>query len=60
MSRVNDIYDGWVVREGKILLDNFLHQERLLDVIISSSPRPGVKLKKSGVAERRLPKCYGN
>jgi hypothetical protein len=60
MSRVNDIYDGWVVREGKILLDNFLHQERLGDVIINKGSRPGVKLKESDVAERRLPKCYGN
>jgi hypothetical protein len=34
MSRVNDIYDGWVVREDKILSGNFLHQERLWDVII--------------------------
>jgi hypothetical protein len=56
MSRVNDTYDGWVVREGKILSDNFLHQERLWDVIISRSTKPGVKLKKSGVLERRLPK----
>jgi hypothetical protein len=23
MSRVNDIYDGWVVREDKILSDKF-------------------------------------
>jgi len=53
---INDIYDGWVVREGKILSDNFLHQERLWDVIISRNPRSGVKLKKSGVLERRLPK----
>ena len=56
MSWLIDIEDGWVVREDKILSGKFLHQERLWDVIISRSPRPGVKLKKSGVSERRLPK----
>jgi hypothetical protein len=47
MSRVNDIYDGWVVREDKILSGKFLYQKRLLDVMISRSPRPGVKLKRA-------------
>jgi hypothetical protein len=56
MSRVNDIEDGWVVREDKILSDKFLYQERLLDVIINKGPRLGVKLEKSCVLERRLPK----
>ena len=56
MSRVNDIYDGWVVREDKILLGKFLHQERLWSVSIIKGSRPGVKLEKSGVLERRLPK----
>jgi hypothetical protein len=56
MSWLIDIENGWVAREDKILLDKFLYQKRLLDVIISRSPRPGVKLKESGVLERRLPK----
>jgi hypothetical protein len=56
MSRVNDAYDGWVVREDKILSGNFLHQERLLDVITIKGQRPGVKLKESNITERRLPK----
>jgi hypothetical protein len=56
MSGLIDIENGWVVREDEILSGKFLYQERLLDVIISRSPRPGVKLKKSGVLERRLPK----
>ena len=56
MSRVNDIYDGWVVREDKILSDKFLHQERLWGVIIIKARRPRVKLKESDVIERRLPK----
>jgi len=56
MQKLIDIEDGWVAREVKILLGKFLYQEQLLDVIISRSPRPGVKLKESDVAERRLPK----
>jgi hypothetical protein len=56
MSGLIDIEDGWVVREDQILSDKFLHQERLLDVITIKGPRPRVKLKKSGVPERRLPK----
>jgi len=56
MSSVNDIYDGWVVREDKILSGKFLHQERLLDVITIKGQRQEAKLKKSDVTERRLPK----
>jgi len=32
MSRVNDIYDGWVVREDKVLSDKFLHRKCALGV----------------------------